>query len=187
MLRRRGELGEGRAGCIVSLIIFLAAIFVAWKMIPVKVKAAELRGVIIDEAKSAGTHRDTTIRRVIMTKAMELELPPNEKDLVINRTATRSNQERSTPFRSSFPATSITTTSNKNTRIPSSRKGDSNGAQDCREAEWPLRRSGHFTINQKPETRNQKRKTGGAQQRLRFFILFLVSGFGFLVSVSSWV
>jgi hypothetical protein len=89
MLRRRGELGEGRAGCIVSLIIFLAAIFVAWKMIPVKVKAAELRGVIIDEAKSAGTHRDTTIRRVIMTKATELELPLNEKDLVINRTATK--------------------------------------------------------------------------------------------------
>lgn len=85
MQRRRGERGEGKGGCIVSLIVFLFAIFVAWKMIPVKVKAAELRGVIIDEAKSAGTHRDATIRKVIMTKAYELELPLQDPNLKINR------------------------------------------------------------------------------------------------------
>ena len=88
MIRTRGQRGEGRGGCIFSLILFLAAIFVAYKMIPIKVKAAELRGTIIDQAKSAGLprHDDAYIRRAVLMKANELELPLDEKGLKIHRT-----------------------------------------------------------------------------------------------------
>lgn len=85
MRGRPSERGEGKGGCIVGLIIFLAAIFVAYKMIPVKVKAAELRGTIVDEAKSAGTRSDERIRAAIMNKARTLELPLDEKGLKVER------------------------------------------------------------------------------------------------------
>lgn len=90
MIRTRAERGEGRGGCIFGLIFLLVAIFIAYKMIPVKVKAAELRGTIVDQAKSAGLprHDDAYIRRAILHKARELELPLEDRGLRITRTAT---------------------------------------------------------------------------------------------------
>jgi hypothetical protein len=87
MRRNRRELGEGQGGCIVGLIIFVALIFIAWKLIPVKVKAAELRQEVVDEAKSAGTHSDDRIRKAILAKAAELELPVTTEDVTIKRHA----------------------------------------------------------------------------------------------------
>jgi hypothetical protein len=57
-------------------------------MIPVKVKAAELREVVQDEAKSAGTHGDDRIRAAILAKAKENSLPVSDEDIKINRTVT---------------------------------------------------------------------------------------------------
>lgn len=87
MRRNRRELGEGQGGCIVGLIFFLGMIFIAWKVVPVKVKAAELRQVVVDEAKSAGTHKDERIRKAILHKAEELELPVESDNISIRRQA----------------------------------------------------------------------------------------------------
>jgi len=81
----RRERGEGKLGCLVGLIALALALFVAWKMIPVKVKAAELRGTVVDEAKSAGTHNDGRIRDVILNKALENKLPVTEENIKISR------------------------------------------------------------------------------------------------------
>ncbi len=83
----RRERGEGQLGCIVGLIVLAIAIFVAWKMIPVKVKAAELRQVVVDEAKSAGTHTNERILAEILRKAQDLQLPVSEEDVEITRAA----------------------------------------------------------------------------------------------------
>ena len=83
----RRERGEGQLGCLVGLILLALAIFVAWKMIPVKVKNAEVRGVIVDEAKSAGTHSDDKIKAAILFKAREDDLPITEDDIKIRRVA----------------------------------------------------------------------------------------------------
>lgn len=88
MLRNRRERGEGQLGCLVGLVLLLAGALVAYKMIPVKVKAAEMRDVVKDEAKSAGTHNDSRIRKAILAKAAELELPVTEKDVIIKRQST---------------------------------------------------------------------------------------------------
>jgi hypothetical protein len=85
MRRRRGELGEGQLGCIVGLIVFLAVIYVCYKVVPVKVKASELRGTIFDESKSAGSHNDARIRKAILAKANDLELPVTESDVKVSR------------------------------------------------------------------------------------------------------
>jgi predicted membrane protein len=81
----RRERGEGQMGCLVGLIVLAIGIFIAYKMIPVKVKAAELRQEVVDEAKSAGTHGDDKIRANILSKARENELPVTEDNIKIHR------------------------------------------------------------------------------------------------------
>ncbi len=83
--RRHSEAGEGQFGCIIGLLILAAACLIAYKMIPIKVKASDLRQVIVDNAKSASMQRDKQIRADIMNKAADLELPLEDENLTINR------------------------------------------------------------------------------------------------------
>lgn len=83
----RRQRGEGNFGCLVGLVLLAIALFVAYKMIPVKVKIAEVRAVVVDEAKSAGTHNDDRIRRAILAKAEENNLPVSEDQVKIKRAA----------------------------------------------------------------------------------------------------
>ncbi|PYQ61346.1 MAG: hypothetical protein DMF58_05195 [Acidobacteria bacterium] len=83
----RRERGEGQFGCLVGLILLAIGVFIAWKMIPVKVKAAEVRQEVVDEAKSAGTHNDDRIRAGILAKAREDEMPITEDNIKISRGA----------------------------------------------------------------------------------------------------
>ena len=85
MLRNRRERGEGQLGCLFGLALLLVGILVAYKMIPVKVKAAEMRDVVIDEAKSAGTHTDKRIMEEILAKAQQLDLPVEKDNVEIER------------------------------------------------------------------------------------------------------
>lgn len=85
MRTRRHERGEGNLGCIFGLILLGLAVFVAWKMIPVKVRAADLRQTVVDEAKSAGSHTDERIRAGILSKAQELQLPVTDDSIKITR------------------------------------------------------------------------------------------------------
>ena len=86
-MRRYGQRGEGQAGCIFGLIILLIGIFIAYKLIPVKVKAAELRQVVVDEAKMAGSRSDQRIADNILRKAAELNLPVGKEDVNVVRVA----------------------------------------------------------------------------------------------------
>lgn len=101
--RHRSEAGEGQGGCFFGIILLLIAAFVAWKFIPVKVKAAEVRAVVVDEAKSAGTHNDERIHKAIMDKAIEENLPVTDDDIKIERTGNliRINVEYTVPI--TFP------------------------------------------------------------------------------------
>ena len=86
-MRRFRERGEGQLGCVFALLLLLVAIFVAYKMVPIKVKAAELRGEVIDEAKNAGTRNDAAILKTIIGKASQLGLPVGKEDIEISRSA----------------------------------------------------------------------------------------------------
>lgn len=86
MSNNRSERGEGRFGCLVGLVLLLIAGLIAYRMIPIKVKTADLRDTVIDESKSAGRHGDKAIRGNILNKAQQLELPVTPEDIVIKRT-----------------------------------------------------------------------------------------------------
>lgn len=87
MRASRRERGEGQFGCVVGLIVLVIGIFVAWKMIPVKVKAADLRQEVMDDAKSAGMMNDERIRASILSKARENNLPVTDDNIKISRGA----------------------------------------------------------------------------------------------------
>ena len=87
MLRRHRERGESNFGCLIGVVLLLLGILIAYKMIPIKVKAAEMRDVVTDEARSAGTHTDKVILGNILDQARKLELPVSEENVTINRRA----------------------------------------------------------------------------------------------------
>jgi hypothetical protein len=85
MRRNRRQAGEGQAGCLVGLVVFFAAVFIAYKLIPVKVKMADMRQTVVDEAKSGGSHGDDRIRKQIILKAQDLNLPVTDDNITIER------------------------------------------------------------------------------------------------------
>jgi hypothetical protein len=88
MLRKRGERGEGQFGCLVGIVILLVAGVLAYKLIPIKVKAADMRDTVVDEAKSAGQHDERVILKNILSKAEELNFPVTEDNVKISRKST---------------------------------------------------------------------------------------------------
>lgn len=84
-MRNRRELGEGRIGCLFGLVILLIVGMIAYKMIPVKVKAADLRDEVADASRSAGLHNDKWIATTILNKASSLGLPVTENDIKVER------------------------------------------------------------------------------------------------------
>jgi uncharacterized membrane protein len=88
MRKNRGQRGEGNAGCLFGLIVLAIVVFIAYKMIPAKVKAADLKQTVTDEARMASTHRDNVIMNQILAKAREVKLPLTEDNVKITRAAT---------------------------------------------------------------------------------------------------
>jgi hypothetical protein len=74
-------------GCLVGLVFMLVAVFIAYKLVPVKIKAAELRQEVIDQAKAAGMRGDDRILQAILNKAQEDNLPVGPDNVHINRMA----------------------------------------------------------------------------------------------------
>lgn len=87
----RRERGEGQFGCIVGLILLVVGVVVAYKVIPVKVRAADLRQEIQDDAKSAGMMNDEKIRASILAKARENNLPVTDDNIKISRGSNQIN------------------------------------------------------------------------------------------------
>jgi hypothetical protein len=83
--RSRSQRGESQLGCLFGLVLLALGGLIAYKMIPVKVNAAEVRQVVVDEAKSAGTHNDDQIREAILAKAKENGFDVSKDDISITR------------------------------------------------------------------------------------------------------
>ena len=96
MRKSRRERGESQFGCLIGLILLGLAIFVAWKMIPVKVKAAELRQTVVDEANRPA--------RTTMTASERRSWPRRGKTTCLSpkTTSTSSAATARSPSRSTY-------------------------------------------------------------------------------------
>ncbi len=81
--------GEGRIGLLIALAVVGVGIFLAVKIIPVRVNAYEFGDFVQQECRFAATRRDNgEVEKRILAKASELEIPLDKKNLNIQRTGT---------------------------------------------------------------------------------------------------
>ena len=83
--RRRQELGEGRLGCVLWAMAFLLAGTIAWKAVPVKIANSEMYDFMEDQAKLAANVKPEDIKKGILLKAKDLNLPVHEENVMVER------------------------------------------------------------------------------------------------------
>lgn len=97
------QAGQGKIGCALWLLAFFLAALVAYKMIPVKVKSAELYDFMVDQAKWAGNATNDALEKSILAKANELGLPLDEKDVEVQKDRDRVRMEATYTVPVEFP------------------------------------------------------------------------------------
>ena len=85
MRRRLRARGEGKIGCILWALVFAVVGLVAWKMIPVKIASSQLYDYMEDEAKFAAGNTIETMKKRIVEKAHELDLPLKEENVTVEK------------------------------------------------------------------------------------------------------
>jgi hypothetical protein len=84
-MRRLRRQGEGKIGCILWALVFVIAALVAWKMIPVKINSSQLYDFMEDEAKFAAGNSNEQLKKRIVEKARELDLPVKDEDCSVEK------------------------------------------------------------------------------------------------------
>jgi len=83
---RHRERGEGRAGFIITLAVFLVLVFLAVKIVPVRVDGYQFKEVLRKEARQAAVHRnDAAVIERILDEAESMNIPLEQKNLSIRR------------------------------------------------------------------------------------------------------
>ncbi len=81
--------GAMNFGCIIGTLLIAAAAYAAWRVIPVKVKAAEFEKTVeslaLQAAGQGAALSNERIIKLLVEKADELELPVTEKQITIKR------------------------------------------------------------------------------------------------------
>ena len=83
------ERGEIRFGSIVWILIIAVAVFLAYKLVPIKMAYYNFEDTMVEQAKFANSRHidEDGMRFVLLNKAKELELPIRGEDIVINWTS----------------------------------------------------------------------------------------------------
>jgi hypothetical protein len=87
------QTGQGKIGCILWILAAVVAGMVAFKMVPIKIQTAELYDFMVDQAKWAGNLSGESLKKNILAKAHELELPVDEKGVQVEKTRDRVRME----------------------------------------------------------------------------------------------
>lgn len=83
---RNGERGQGRAGFLVTLGLFLLGIFLAIKIVPARIDGYQFQEVLREEARNVAVHRnDKQVAERIMDRAKAMDIPLDRSNLTISR------------------------------------------------------------------------------------------------------
>ena len=85
MTRRLTQAGEGRLGCLLWLSLVLIFSMIAWKVVPIRIKSSELSSYMEEQAKFAYRASPAALKKRILAKARELELPVDPKKVKVER------------------------------------------------------------------------------------------------------
>ena len=85
MRHELAQRGEGRAGCIFWAIVLLITALIGLKVVPVKYANSQIYDFMYEQAKFAQQVPASRIRKDVLRKARELNLPLDPKKLVVKR------------------------------------------------------------------------------------------------------
>lgn len=85
MKRRSAQRGDGNLGCILWAVVAAVVIYIAWMMVPVKIASAQLADFMEEQAKFAEHRKPERIKKAILNKARELDVPIDAKRLKVER------------------------------------------------------------------------------------------------------
>ena len=87
-MHRKSERGEGRIGLIIAVALVSIGVFLGVKILPVRISAYEFRDFVEQECRYAAVRKgDEEVRKRILRKAEELEIPLSPKKLKVERRA----------------------------------------------------------------------------------------------------
>ncbi|HEV8630773.1 MAG TPA: hypothetical protein VGV61_10685 [Thermoanaerobaculia bacterium] len=99
----RRQAGQGKIGCVLWILGFAIAGMIAFKMIPVKVKTAELYDYMVEQAKWSQRQTAEDLKKGILAKADELMIPLDEKQVVVHKDRDRVRMEATYTIPIEFP------------------------------------------------------------------------------------
>ena len=85
MLRNIRQRGEGRVGCLFWLIVLAIVTLVGFKMVPVKYQSTQFFDFMYEQAKYAQQTTPDNMKKALLRKARELQLPLDPKRLTVNK------------------------------------------------------------------------------------------------------
>jgi hypothetical protein len=85
-MRRDGEHGGARIGLLLAIAFVAVGVFLGVKLIPVRVAAYEFSDFVEEECRFAAVRKsDEQVRKRILEKAEDLEIPLDPKRLTMER------------------------------------------------------------------------------------------------------
>lgn len=89
MTRRLTRTGEGRLGCFLWMSLVALFVLIAWKVVPIRIASSELSSYMEEQAKFAYRASPEALKKRILAKARELELPVDPKRVKVERRGPR--------------------------------------------------------------------------------------------------
>ena len=83
---RNRERGEGRAGFLITLVLFLLGVFLAMRIVPTRIDGYQFQEVLREEVRNAAVHHnDKKVAERIMDMAKSMDIPLERGNLKISR------------------------------------------------------------------------------------------------------
>lgn len=104
MRPRRSQTGEGKIGCIVWTLLLILGAMVAYEMVPIKMKSAQLYDYMEDQASDATYNRNSeATKKRILRKARDLDIPLDKDNLSVERIGDRIRMKATYTIPAEFP------------------------------------------------------------------------------------
>jgi len=87
--RRFAQRGDGKLGCIIWTALLVIGAMICWKAIPPKIASAELYDYMVEQAKFAAKQNPATLKRWIVEKAQQLDIPLDPKNVTVTKAGGR--------------------------------------------------------------------------------------------------
>lgn len=85
MRRLRNGRGDTKLGCVLWMILLAAVVVVLVKAAPVRIRAAQLQDFMEEQAKFAQRTNPETLKKRIVNRAYELQIPLDPKNVKVVR------------------------------------------------------------------------------------------------------